>query len=139
MAHLLEMQHKMGLSMQDYTVVQTIYRGWAWLGIVQAGAVIFALILSISVRHKVTVFWLSLAAFFCLALTLVLFFSYTYPVNVITRNWTILPENWMQLRQQWEYSHAVSAVLTFIAFILLILAVLHKDAAFSTVRRDPEQ
>lgn len=125
MAHLLEMPHKMELSMDDYKVVQTIYRGWSSLGIIQAGAVISTLILLFYVRQSTTVFRLTLIAFLCLALTLVIFFIYTYPVNVATDNWTRLPQNWTDLRRQWEYSHAASAVLELIAFVLLILVALN--------------
>ena len=51
---------------------------------------------------------------------------FTYPVNQTTRNWTILPKNWMQLRQQWEYSHAADATLDLLAFIALLVAALTK-------------
>lgn len=125
MAHLLEMPHKMELSIDDYKVVQTIYRGWSLLGIIQSGAVISTLILLFYVRQSTTVFRLTLIAFLCLALTLVIFFIYTYPVNAVTHNWTKLPQNWMDLRLQWEYAHATSAVLELVAFILLIIIALN--------------
>jgi hypothetical protein len=47
--------------------------------------------------------------------------------NQATNNWTVLPENWLQLRSQWEYSHAASAVLNLIALIALIGSVLARD------------
>ena len=37
--------------------------------------------------------------------------SSTYRVTQQTRNWTMLPENWLALREQWEYSHAAGAGL----------------------------
>jgi hypothetical protein len=50
----------------------------------------------------------------------------TYPADLTTRNWTELPldGSWQTLRLQWEYSHAVNAGLTLLAFICLVLAVL---------------
>ena len=33
LAHLLELPNKIGLSRDDYLIVQQIYRGWALLGI----------------------------------------------------------------------------------------------------------
>jgi hypothetical protein len=39
----------------------------------------------------------------------------------------MLPENWIELRRQWEYSHATSAVLNLIALISLFLSVLVRD------------
>ncbi|MDB4922697.1 hypothetical protein [Mucilaginibacter sp.] len=127
MAHLLEMPQKMELSMENYKVVQAIYRGWSLLGVLQIGAIVFTFILLFYVRQKLIVFRLTLAAFLCLAITIVIFFIFTYPANAATSNWTISPKNWVALRQQWEYSHTGNAVLELISFILLILGVLNKE------------
>jgi hypothetical protein len=54
---------------------------------------------------------------------------FTQPVNRATRNWTVLPpENWQQLRRQWEYSHAASAVLNLIALFALLYAAAGREA-----------
>ena len=127
MAHLLEMPDKMELSLENYKAVQAIYRGWSLLGLLQIGTIVFTLILLFFVREKPMVFRLTLAAFLCLAITLIIFFTFTYPANTATANWTILPQNWIALRQQWEYSYAGNAILELISFILLILGVLNKD------------
>jgi hypothetical protein len=50
LAHLLELPNKIGLSRDNYLVVQQIYRGWALLGIVVLGALLSTLILS-DARH----------------------------------------------------------------------------------------
>ena len=124
MAHLLEMPHKMQLTVESYATVQYIYQGWAWLGIIQVGAILFTGILLLYERRTGGSFSLILVAFICLLLTLVIFFIFTYPANIATNNWAVLPLNWTQLRQQWEYSHAVNAVLEMIAYILLLFAML---------------
>lgn len=126
LAHLLELPNKINLSREDYLTVQQIYRGWALLGIVVFGALISNLVLTIMVRKK-KVFILNLIAFLCILGTLVVFFTFTYPANQLTNNWTMLPPNWLGLRNQWEYSHATSAVLNLIALITLILSVLLSD------------
>jgi hypothetical protein len=54
----------------------------------------------------------------------VVFWTFTYPANQETGNWTTLPANWLELRRQWEYSHAASAALNLFALISLILSVL---------------
>jgi hypothetical protein len=126
MAHLLEMAHKRQLTMENYGIVQYIYRGWAWLGVIQAGAVLFSGLLFLYERKNKPVAWLVLGAFSCLALTLVIFFSFTYPVNVVTQNWAFLPDDWMQLRDRWEYSHAINAILEAVAYILLLSALLRR-------------
>ena len=106
MAHLLELPNKMTLSREEYLVVQQIYRGWALLGIVIFGALLATLTLMILMRHERRIFLLTLVAFLCIAGALAVFFTFTYPTNQVTNNWTHLPENWLELRRQWEYSHA---------------------------------
>lgn len=63
----------------------------------------------------------------CIAGTQIIFWTFTYPANQETSNWTVLPEHWEALRTQWEYSHAASAVLNLIALIMLVLSVLAAD------------
>jgi hypothetical protein len=126
LAHLLELPNKIGLSRDDYLTVQQIYRGWALLGIVIFGALISTLVLAVFVRKRPKEFALALVAFLCIAGTQAIFWTYTFPANQLTSNWTVLPDNWMLLRTQWEYSHAASAGLNLIAVIALILAVLRR-------------
>jgi hypothetical protein len=52
------------------------------------------------------------------------FFAFTYPASRQTNNWTMLPANWLELRRQWEYSHATGAVLNLVALVTLLLSVL---------------
>jgi hypothetical protein len=124
LAHLLELPNKIGLSREEYLVVQQIYSGWQLLGIVIYGALLSTLVLAIMVRRQSRVFALTLAAFLCVLTAHVVFWMFTFPANKETLYWTVLPENWMALRAQWEYSHAAGAVLNLIAFIMLVLSVL---------------
>ena len=124
MAHLLELPNKVNLTREDYLTVQQIYRGWAWLGVVVAGALVSTLILAIMVRRKRKAFVFALISFLCIAGTQVVFWTYTYPTNQATNNWTMLPENWTELRRQWEYSHATSAGLNLMAVVAVVLSVL---------------
>jgi hypothetical protein len=127
LAHLLELPNKIGLSRDDYLTVQQIYRGWALLGFVVAGALLSTLILTIMVRKRPKEFALTLIAFLCIVGTQMVFWTFTFPANQQTNNWTVLPENWMALRSQWEYSHAASAVLNLIALVALILSVVSRE------------
>jgi hypothetical protein len=47
--------------------------------------------------------------------TLLVFFVWTYPANRMTENGTVVSVDWQLLRRQWEFSHAVNALLTFAA------------------------
>jgi heme/copper-type cytochrome/quinol oxidase subunit 1 len=123
-AHLFELLNKIGLSQQEYFVVQGIYRGWALFGIVIFGALGANLVLAILARRQRAPFRLALSAFLLVAATLVIFFIWTYPANQATSNWTVVPPNWQELRLQWEYAHATNAVLTFLALCAVTLSAL---------------
>jgi hypothetical protein len=124
LAHLFELPNKILLSAADYLTVQEIYRGWALLGIADVGALMSIFVLVVMVRHNRKMLGLTLIAALCVALSLAVYFQFIYPVNQATLNWIILPDNWLELRRQWEYSHAVNAVLFFIGFNALVLSLL---------------
>lgn len=124
MAHLLELPNKIGLSRDEYLVVQQIYRGWNLLAVVVFPALLSTLALTITLRHERRAFVFALISFLCIVGTQIVFWIYTFPTNQITNNWTVLPENWEALRRQWEYSHATSALLNLLAMISLSLSVL---------------
>jgi hypothetical protein len=123
-AHLFALPNKIGLPQDQYFIVQGIYRGWALFGIVLFGALAACLALTVLVRHRRRPFLLALAGLILIAATLVIFFVWTYPANQATSNWTVAPVDWAALRAQWEYAHAVNAVLTFIALCAVTLAAL---------------
>jgi len=127
LAHAMELPNKINLSREDYLTVQQIYRGWNRLAVVVIGALSSNLVLAALERTKSRTWALNMIAFLCLVGTQVVFWRYTYPVNQQTHNWTVLPEQWQELRKQWEYSHATSAGLNLIALITLTLSVLARD------------
>ena len=122
-AHLLELPNKISLEREEYLTVQQLYRGWALLGFVVVGALVTTGIVAVMVRSRSTGVYLTLGASLCIALSLAIFFLFTYPANQQTQNWTTLPENWEMLRRQWEYSHAVAAILYFVALSALTLSL----------------
>lgn len=123
-AHLFELPNKIGLAREPYFIVQGIYRGWALFGFVLIGALAADLALTIMARGKRASFRLALLAFLLMAGTLVIFFTWTYPANQATDNWTTAPPDWEELRRQWEYAHALAAVLTFAALCAVTLSTL---------------
>jgi hypothetical protein len=123
-AHLFALPNKIHLSESNYFIVQNIYRGWALLGIVLIGAVLATLSLAVLIRAQRAPFVFTLISALCLLAMLAIFFAFTYPANQATNNWTEVPANWEQLRWQWEVSHAVNAVITFVAFCSLTISLL---------------
>ena|SRR5688572_9594732 len=132
LAHLLELPNKIGLPAQDYLTVQQIYRGWAWLGAILLPALATTLLVALKARTSRPAFTLALVAAACLATMLAVFFVFTYPVNLATDNWTILPRGWESLRVRWEYSHAAGALLNFAALVALL------GSLFAAVRESAE-
>ena len=107
-AHLFEMPNNIGLPEQQYFLVQSIYRGWALFGIMIFAAIGANLLVALWRCRKR--FLPSLSAGLILAVTLVVFFVWTYPANQATANWTAVPADWQALRSQWEFSHTAHAV-----------------------------
>jgi len=123
-AHFFELPNKMALTRQQYLTVQQIYRGWALFGVVLIAAIVFNLTAAIALWRRRERFWPSLVAGLLMAATLLIFFAWTYPANEATANWTMLPANWSALRRQWEFSHAVNALVSFAALGFAALAMI---------------
>jgi peptidoglycan/LPS O-acetylase OafA/YrhL len=117
-AHFFELPNKIGLDQQTYFTVQAICRGWALFGALFAN---LALTLLLASRRRS--YALPLLAFLLVAATLAIFFTWTFPANQATANWTLPTPNWQVLRTHWEYAHATNAILTFIALCLLTWSV----------------
>ena len=122
-AHLFELPGKIAMPPNNYMIVQGIYRGWSLFGIVLLAGMLSTLMLAILRRRRQGVCALSLAAFVCLAATQIIFWVFTYPMNIASRNWTTMPDQFEAARRQWEYSHAASAVLTFLALLAVTASV----------------
>ena len=120
-AHLLGLPNKMHMTREDYLTVQYIYRGWALLGVVVLGALLSTLTLTVLVRSDRRLFIGALIALLCLIGTQIIFWTFTYPINSTTQNWTVVGTNWQALRDQWEYSHAAAACLDFVALVALVV------------------
>jgi len=71
---VFELPNKIGLSQDRYFIVQSIYRGWALLGLVSLSAVASTLVLAIMLRGQGAAFWLATLAFLCMAGCLAIFF-----------------------------------------------------------------
>jgi hypothetical protein len=124
LAHLFELPNKVGLPRDEYFVVQQVYRGWDRLGYVLLVELVSMTAVAIMSRRERPVFWPALFAILFLLAAQAVFWTNTFPANVATRNWTVIPDDWEALRVQWEYSHAVGATCQLLAMSSLIIAVL---------------
>ena len=123
LAHLFELPNKLRLSAENYrTASFSAHRFPTWRSHNQPA-------------KEPDLFRLSLAALLCMVAAQAAFWTFTFPVNVQTQNWTVVPGNWVQLRDRWEYSHAAGAVFDVGAFIALVLVAL----AYSTEARGADR
>ena len=123
-AHLMSFPNKMHMSREEYFIAQQVFSGWSYSSILIILSFLSTIALSILAMDHDRVLRFSLGAAFCMGMSLMVFFVFTFPANQITENWTLQPQSWRDLRIQWEYSHAFNAVLYMAAEALLIMSVL---------------
>jgi hypothetical protein len=122
-AHVFELPNKLALAPHDYLVAQSSYRGWALFGFVVAGAVAVSALHAYLVKASPLALRWSLVVLACLATAQIIFWTFTYPMNVLTDNWTAMPADLEAARRQWEFSHAAASVFDFAALIAMILSM----------------
>jgi len=125
-SHLCSLVSKMRLSDTEYLAAQRAYDGWSLFGIVIFAALFSTLALAVVSYRRGRPYGLVAAAFLCIAATQGIFWTWTFPANQATANWTMLPDGWESLRTQWEYSHAASALFNLAALVLLVLALVRE-------------
>ena len=116
-AHLMSLPAKIGMPEDPYFVAQQVYSGWAWTGTVIFLAIFVNFLAALLTRDSPKKWRLFGAASALIVATLAIFFAWTFPANQATGNWTSAPDNWDQLRMQWEYSHAANAAISFLALL----------------------
>ena len=126
-AHLFELPAKIGLGRDAYFGVQRLYDGWALFGLPIAAAIAANGTLFVALRRDdpAAARW-ALASAVLIAASLAIFFTWTFPANQATANWTQAPETWESLRRDWEYSHAVNAAVVFGAFLATAMATVRR-------------
>jgi hypothetical protein len=124
LAHLFALPNKIAMGEADYFVAQQIYSGWALLGVLVYGALLSSLVLAWALRRGGAARSWALIAFLCIVGTQAIFWTWTFPANRETENWTKVPADWQRLRSEWEYSHAASAGLNLFAVAALVASLL---------------
>jgi hypothetical protein len=128
LAHLFALPNKIGLPRDAYFIVQGIYAGWALFGGVIMLAIAANLVLAWRLwRHNRRSSIFAIVSAGLIAVTLGIFFTWTFPANQATLNWTTIPDGWERLRAAWEYSHAVNALINTAAFLATAVAVTRPD------------
>jgi hypothetical protein len=118
LAHALELPGKRLLPKETFLAVQPIYYpGFTVGGMVgEFGGMLTTFILLLVTPRSTTSFWLTLVALIALLAMHAAYWLLTHPVNNF---W--LRE--VKLRDRWENSHLIRAMLGFVALALLVAAV----------------
>jgi Domain of unknown function (DUF1772) len=95
---------------------------------IEIGSLLAASGLAFLVRARRPAFPLTLASTGLLILAQAMWWAFIYPVNTEIRTWTAgsIPADWVQRRNQWEYTHATRFALQLIGFSALVLSVLRE-------------
>jgi hypothetical protein len=145
LAHALEFPGKLRLPKEAYMAVQPIYYPGFTIGgmIGEAGGLLATLVLVLLTPSGTPVFWLTLGGFLALLAMHAAYWLFTHPVNnfwlkdvplaaagsrffgfdPLRRKARSEAPDWTVLRNRWEYSHVLRAVLGLAALTLLIAAV----------------
>jgi hypothetical protein len=134
-AHLFEMPHKVALDRDAYFTVQGVYAGWAWFVIPIIAAIVLNGTLFLAERRRNPAAALAaLIASMLIVISLGVFFVWVFPANQATVNWTQVPDNWQELRRQWEYGHAANALIVFSALLATARAIMETSVKTDTSR-----
>jgi hypothetical protein len=140
LAHALEFPGKRRLDRDAYLKVQAIYYpGFTIGGAFEPLAMVAAFALLLFTPLATTAFWLTLAAFAGLVLAHAIYWVITHPVNKVWLKGEKLGQagsgffatgsraaegDWTALRDRWEWSHVVRAMLEMLSLAALVIAVI---------------
>ncbi len=143
LAHALEWPGKLRLSRENYLAVQPIYYpGFTYGGIAEPLSLLLVLSLLVFAPSDTREFWLTFGAFVALLAMHATYWLLTHPVNnfwlegfrlkgfgrrffaigTSKRSDANRPD-WMWLRDRWEVSHAIRALLGLISLVLVVTAL----------------
>jgi hypothetical protein len=145
LAHALELPGKLRLPREVYVAMQPIYYpGFTLGGLVgEAGGLLATLVLVLATPNGTTAFGLTLGAFIALLAMHLVYWVLTHPVNnfwlkdfelkgaggrffsfdPLRRKAEAGRPDWTMLRNRWEGSHVLRALLSLLSLTLLVTAV----------------
>ena len=130
MTHLLELPQRIQFDQQLWvrvTVVENVYKLFGTVGAAfEIAAILAAIILAFLVFKRGSTFYWTLGGAILLVLAFVSWIVFIAPMNAEFAKWLTdsIPTDWTRYRDQWEYAHAVNAVIKIIALGLLVTSVL---------------
>ncbi|AFY74410.1 protein of unknown function (DUF1772) [Synechococcus sp. PCC 7502] len=130
MTHLLELPQRMQFDQELWvrvTVFENVYKLFGSVGAVfEITAILTAIVLLFLLRKCALNFYWTLGGAIFLVLAFVSWIMFVAPMNTEFAKWLTnpIPVNWRQYRDQWEYAHAINALIKIIGLSLLVISVL---------------
>ncbi len=129
LAHLFELPNKIDLGRDAYFTVQGIYRGWNQLAYVLAIEFVSIIAIIILSRDARRVRLWAAVALLSLVAAQAVFWTFTYPANVATNNWTAIPADWEKAAQTMGILARGGRDFQLIAMTSLVIAALKRRSA----------
>lgn len=130
MTHLLELPQRMQFDQQLWirvTVIENVYRLFGSVGaLFEITAILTAIVLVFLVRKQGITFYWTLAGAMLLVLAFASWIAFVAPMNVEFSKWLTdpAPSDWIRYRNQWEYAHAINAIIKLFGLSFLAIAAL---------------
>jgi Domain of unknown function (DUF1772) len=142
MTHLLELPQRMRFDQQLWvkvTVFENVYRLFCSVGAVfEITAIVTAIVLVFLVRKRGSTFYWTLGGAILLVLAFVSWIMFIAPMNAEFAKWLTnpIPADWTRYRDQWEYSHAINALIKIMGLSLLVISVLVETPTKRAIHSD---
>jgi hypothetical protein len=130
MTHLLELPQRMQFDQQLWirvTVFENVYKLFGTVGAAfEITALLTAIVLAFLVRGRGATFYWTMCGAIFLLLALVSWIVFVAPMNAEFARWLAnpIPVDWARYRNQWEYAHAVNAVIKIMGLSSIAISVL---------------
>jgi uncharacterized membrane protein len=130
MTHLLELPQRMQFDQELWvrvTVFENVYKLFGSVGAAfEITAILTAIVLLFLLRKRSSTFYWTLGGVIFFVLAFVSWIMFVAPMNAEFAKWltTPIPVDWRQYRNQWEYAHAINALIKIIGLSLLVISVL---------------
>ncbi|MEI9901119.1 MAG: hypothetical protein WDN31_14345 [Hyphomicrobium sp.] len=114
---------RLQLEPSAYVMVQHLDHEAMLVGILGVLALAAAALHSFLVRGSTAAFAWSIVAVAGLAAAQIVFWSISFPIIALTQDWSVVPEDFDGVRQQWESALAVAGALCFGALLAIVRAL----------------
>ncbi|MBE9165409.1 DUF1772 domain-containing protein [Tychonema sp. LEGE 06208] len=144
MTHLLELPQRMQFDQQLWvrvTVFENVYKLFGSVGAAfEITAILTAIVLAFLVRKHGSTFYWTLGGAILLVLAFVSWIMFVAPMNAEFAQWLTnpVPADWTRYRDQWEYAHAVNALIKIIGLSLLVISVIVETPKKRAIHSDQE-